>query len=75
MPAKNPRITAVVDQELAIWLKRRSEASGLSVSLVVRDLLARCFAEEEERFWAKEGESRLASFDRDKAVSHDEAWD
>ena len=75
MPAKNPRITAVVDQELANWLKRRSEAAGLSVSLVVRDLLARCFAEEEERFWAKEGESRLASFDRDKAVSHDEAWD
>jgi hypothetical protein len=26
-------------------------------------------------FWAEEGESRLATFDRQTAVSHDDAWD
>ena len=74
MPAKHPRITTVVDEELASWLKLRSESEGRSVSLVVRDILQRYYADEEERFWAAEGERRLASFDRASAVSHDDAW-
>jgi len=74
MPATNPRITAVVDEELAAWLRRRSEREGRSVSLVVREILAKQYAEDEERFWAEEGEERLESFDRSRAVSHDDAW-
>lgn len=74
MPATNPRITAVVDEELANWLKRRSEREGRSVSVVVREILARHFAEEEERHWAAEGESRLESFDRERAGRHADAW-
>jgi len=31
--------------------------------------------DEEERFWAREGESRLETFDRQTAVSHEDAWD
>ena len=75
MPAKSPRITTVVEEELAEWLKRRSEIEGRSVSLVVRDIIAKYYADEEERFWAREGESRLASFDRGRALSHEDAWD
>ncbi|MBW8875177.1 MAG: antitoxin, RHH family protein [Acidobacteria bacterium] len=75
MPAKSPRITTVVDEELAHWLRRRSEIEGRSVSLVVRDIIAKYYADEEERFWAHEGESRLATFDRQTAVSHEDAWD
>lgn len=74
MPAKHPRIMTVVDEELAQWLRRRSETEGRSVSLVVREILARQYAEDEERFWAREGEERLASFDRKAAVSHEDAW-
>jgi len=74
MPATKPRITAVVDEELAAWLKRRSEQEGRSVSVVVRDILARQYAEDEERYWAREGEERLSTFERSRAVSHDEAW-
>jgi len=44
------------------------------VSLVVREILARQYAEDEERFWAKEGEERLETFDRTAAVSHQDAW-
>lgn len=75
MPAKSPRITTVVDGDLADWLKRRSEVEGRSVSLVVRDIIAKYYADEEERFWAREGESRLAMFDRQTAISHEDAWD
>jgi predicted DNA-binding protein len=64
----------MVDEELAQWLKRRSEAEGRPVSVLVRDILTRFHAEEEERFWASEGEERLATFDRKTAVPHEDAW-
>lgn len=74
MPVTHPRIMTVVDEELAQWLRRRSELEGRSVSLVVREILAKQYAEDEERFWAKEGEERLSTFDRKAAVSHEDAW-
>ncbi len=74
MAVANPRIMTVVDDELAEWLRRRSAAEGRSVSLVVREILAKQFAEDEERFWAKEGEERLKTFERKTAVSHEDAW-
>lgn len=74
MPAKNPRLTAVVDESVMHWLKRRANAQGISVSLVVRDLLTRVRDEDEERYWAAAGEARLESFVRDEGVTHDQAW-
>lgn len=74
MPATSPRVTAVVDEEVADWLRRRSRSEGRSVSVLVREILATHRAEQEERFWAKEGEERLGSFDREAALSHEEAW-
>jgi len=64
----------VVDEEMAQWLRRRSEAEGRSISLVVRGILAKQYAEDEERCWVKEGEERLKTFDRTAAVSHEDAW-
>lgn len=75
MPATNPRITAVVDQQLADWLRQRSESEGRSVSVLVREILARHYAEEEERYWASEGEERLETFNREQAMPHQEAWE
>ena len=74
MPATNPRISTVVDKELATWLHRRAAAENRSVSTVVREILAKFHAEEEERYWAGEGEKRLSTFDEPTAVSHDDAW-
>jgi hypothetical protein len=75
MPMKTARVTTVVDEELAAWLKQRSEEEGRSVSLVVQDILRKYYVEEEERFWVREGEERLATFDRSTAISHEDAWD
>jgi len=74
MPAKNPRISAVVDRGLLKWLRGRANREGISISLVVRDILMRVREEEEERYWAAAGEERLESFSRDELLSHDDAW-
>ena len=74
MPAKNPRISAVVDVGLWKWLRSKAKSGGISVSLVVRDILMRVRAEEDEQFWAAAGEDRLDSFSLDEAVSHEDVW-
>jgi hypothetical protein len=74
MPAKNPRVSAVVDKALMKWLRSKADDQGISVSLIVRDILMRVRDEEEERYWAAAGEERLESFSRGEAVEHDDAW-
>ncbi len=74
MPAKNPRISAVVDVGLWKWLRSKAGREGISVSLVVRDILMRVRDDEEERSWAAAGEDRLESFSRDDALDHEDAW-
>jgi len=74
MPAKNPRISTVVDRGLLRWLRSRARREGISVSLVVRDLLMRVREDEEERYWAAAGEERLESFSRNEALRHDDVW-
>ncbi len=49
MPAKNPRISAVVDLGLWKWLRSKAGREGISVSLIVRDILMRVRDEEEEQ--------------------------
>jgi hypothetical protein len=75
MATKNSRITTVVDEEIADWLRQCSEMEGRSISEIVRDIIAKCYGDESERFWAREGEGRLATFDRHTAVSHEGTWD
>lgn len=74
MPAKNPRISAVVDLGLLKWLRAKAKNEGISVSLVVRDLLMRVRDEEEEQYWAAAGEERLESFSRQDGLSHEDVW-
>jgi predicted ATP-grasp superfamily ATP-dependent carboligase len=74
VPAKNPRVSAVVDKALMKWLRSKADDQGISVSLIVRDILMRVRDEEEERYWAAAGKERLESFSRGEAVEHDDAW-
>ena len=75
MPAKNPRISSVIDLGLWKWLRAKANLEGISVSLVVRDILMRARAEEEEQYWAAAGEDRLDSFSRDDSLKHEDVWE
>ena len=44
------------------------------MSFVVRDILMRLSEEDEGRHWAREGESRLADFERSRALTHRDVW-
>ena len=74
MPAKNPRVSAVLDLGLLKWLRAKAKQGGITVSLVVRDILMRARADEEEQFWAAAGDERIDSFSRDEAVPHEDVW-
>ena len=74
MPAKNPRISSVIDLSLWKWLRAKAKHEGISVSLVVRDILMRARADEEERYWAAAAEQRLESFSPEESLSHDDVW-
>ena len=53
MPAKNPRISAVIDLGLLQWLRSKARSEGISISLVVRDILP-C-PRREERLLGRDG--------------------
>ena len=74
MPAKNPRISAVVDPGLLKWLQTKAGQEGISVFLIVRDILMKMRTEEEEQYWATEGEERLRNFRPSDALDHDDVW-
>ena len=52
----------------------KAKREGISVSLVVRDLLMRLRDEEEEQYWAAAGDERVESFSRDEALHHEDVW-
>ncbi|OGP60427.1 MAG: hypothetical protein A2V67_19005 [Deltaproteobacteria bacterium RBG_13_61_14] len=74
MPAKNPRLSSVVEKPLYQWLKQSAEREGTSLSTRVRDLLRIARELEEDAFWTEAGEKRLRTFRRRTAVEHDQAW-
>ncbi len=39
MPAKNPRLTAVLEKPLYLWFQRKAKQEGISLSMIVRVLL------------------------------------
>jgi len=75
MAAKNPRLMTVLEAPLYERLKKAAKADGVSLSSKARDLLREAMDLEEEAHWAAEGEARLDSFRRRKALRHSEVWE
>ncbi|MGD0114243.1 MAG: type II toxin-antitoxin system CcdA family antitoxin [Armatimonadota bacterium] len=74
MASKSIRISAVLERPLHERLVETARASGVSLSRRVRDLLEAALDAEEDAYWVREGEKRLATWDDSKALTHDEAW-
>ena len=54
--------------------QKLSKKEGLSMSLIVRDLVREALTIYEDTYWAQEAEAREKTFSRAKAKSHKQIW-
>lgn len=74
MPTSNPRVNVVFEWPLYETLRRVAQRDGVSLSLKVRDLVREALEATEDVALGELAEERERSFDRTKALTHQEAW-
>ena len=74
MPTKNPRVNVVLEEPLYEGLRRWAERDKVSLSLKVRDLVKEALESQEDYALAFFAEERAKSFDRKKALTHEQVW-
>ncbi len=74
MATKNPRVITVLEKPLYQRIRQAARAEGVSLSAKVRDLLREAMELEDDTYWVKEGEKRLATWDDSEAVPDEKAW-
>jgi hypothetical protein len=74
MPAVNPRINVVVEKKLYEIIHKMSKKSGVSMAMVMRDLVKEAIELREDAAlvaWAEEREKNLKGR---RLLSHKEVW-
>ena len=74
MPAKNPRINVVLDENLYKNVQFLAETDGVSLSTKVRDLIRDALEVQEDLYLASFAESREKTWDKSTTRTHDETW-
>ena len=74
MPAKNPRINVVLDDNIYKNVQFLAEADGVSLSTKVRDLIKQALEIQEDLYLAAFAEEREKTWNNSTAVTHDEIW-
>ncbi|MBI4594943.1 MAG: toxin-antitoxin system, antitoxin component [Candidatus Tectomicrobia bacterium] len=74
MPTRNPRINVVLDASLYQNVQFLAKKEGVSLSLKVRDLIKEALESYEDGLLADFAETREATFDKSKALNHDDVW-
>lgn len=64
----------VLEPPLLRWIKQLAKKDGLSLSTKLRDIVREAYENYEDRYWSKEGEKRLKSFEESKGISHEAFW-
>ncbi len=75
MPAKNPRINVVVDEEVYVLLKELAKEKGESISSLAKKYIELGLNLAEDIGLSKLSEERLKDFSPEKTLSHEEVWD
>lgn len=75
MPAKNPRINVVLEKPLYNAVHDLAEDEGISMSMLMRDLVREALELREDRAIAALAAKREKGFDRRKALSHEDVWE
>jgi hypothetical protein len=74
MPTKNPRVNIVVEPPLYNVMQDIATNEGVSLSTVARDLIREAIELREDVALADFTDTRMKTFDRKKALSHDDVW-
>lgn len=74
MPNKNPRVNVVLDRELYHTVYDLAQNRGISMSLLMRDLVKEAVEIQEDQALAAIAETREQSCDPHTALSHEEVW-
>ncbi|AJF07633.1 ribbon-helix-helix domain-containing protein [Geoalkalibacter subterraneus] len=74
MPAKNPRVNVVLEKPVYNALHDLAENEGVSMSMLMRDLVKEALELREDRALAEFAAEREKDFDPSEALSHDEVW-
>lgn len=74
MPTKNPRVNVVLERPLYEGLRRWAKRERVSLSFKMRDVVREALEAEEDRLLDRFAQNRQQSFDRDKALTHDQVW-
>jgi predicted DNA-binding protein len=74
MPAKNPRVSIVVELPLYSVMHDIASSEGVSMSTIARDLIREAIDLREDVALADLADKRMLTFDRKIALSHEDAW-
>ncbi len=74
MPAKNPRINVVLEKPLYNAVHDLAEDEGVSMSMLMRDLVREALELREDRALTAFAAEREKGFDRRKTLSHEDVW-
>ena len=72
MPTKNARVNVVMEKPLYAAVNEIAKERGISMSMVVRDLIREAIELQEDQALASIAETREASLK--KALSHEDVW-
>ena len=74
MPAKNPRVNIVVEPPLYHALQELAAGQGVSLSTIARDLIREAIELREDVSLAAFADTRMKTFSRKTALSHEDTW-
>ena len=74
MPTTSPRVNVVLEKPLYQRLRKLAAKDGVSLSTKVRDLIREALEEYEDAFLVRLADERMKTFDRSKALSHNQVW-
>jgi len=74
MPAKNPRVSVVLEKSLYKSIEYLAKREGVSMSLKMRDLVKEAVELEEDIALSTFAEKREQTFNEAEALTHGEIW-
>ena len=74
MPTISPRVNVVLEKPLFNSLKKLAAKDGVSLSTKVRDLIREALEEYEDAYMVRLADDRMKTFDRSKALTHQQVW-